>query len=163
MSRSAQVLVAWLVLSLLVAGCGTERVGKEEYGRQLREVSRDLAAEYPGVAGPGTDRLADDPGDGSAVEQEGRLEDTRVALEDAAARLAGIQPPEELEDAHRDLVAGVRDIAASVEALLEAQRVATSDPVRARRLTREFAAGTGPRRVVAAAARLQDAGVDPGL
>lgn len=167
MSRDAigrWVLAAVLALAAaaLLAGCGDDGpVSEEEYGRELRETMGQLEEAY-GTAG---DALSTQGSGGmrSVGDIVAELRSAQVALRDAGNRLDGIEPPAGLADEHDDLVAGVRDMADAVDLLVEAQEVAGTDQRRAERLAREFASDDSFERVEAAAAALQQAGVDAGL
>lgn len=170
-ARRLWLVVAAIACAIVVlGGCGTDdtRPTRAEYGRQLRATMHQLEAAYgdalagsPGSAS-GTGATPPATSDAERVEQ---LERTRTALTDAAERLNDLQPPEDLASAHDDLVRGVRAMAIDVDDLVEAQRVAKSDPARARQLTRGFATSSARsfQQVQDAAARISDAGVDAGL
>lgn len=160
MTRRTVTLVAMLVAALLLATCGGGgAVTKEEYERELQSTMDELEAAYgeAGSARPGG-------GESRSVEEEvTELRRAQVAIRDAGNRLDEIEPPEQLADAHTELVLGVRDMADAVDLLVQAQEQAVSDPNDAKRLMREFASDESFDRVQAAAARLSDAGVDAGL
>lgn len=142
--------------ALLMGGCGS--VSKQEYGKELRSTMGDLESSYGdaiGQAGGGRG--------GATPTDPAKLGTAQLALRDAATRLDEIDPPNDLRDEHRELVAGVRDMASAVSLLIKANELADSDPAKARKLTAKFAADDSFRRVGDAAARLDRAGVDAGL
>lgn len=161
MRRLPIALLAVALLAALVASCGSGEVTNEQYGRELRGAMDDLEAAY-GDAGaaatPSANAKAPD-----VKETVRRLEVAQIALRDAGNKLDAIEAPPKLEKDHARLVRGVRDMADAVSLLIEAQQVAESDPARARTLAREFATDESFGTVEAAAAKLQEAGVDAGL
>lgn len=164
-STALALLLALTATALLAAGCGGGDLSEEEYGEQLRSTMAELEAAY-GTAGSAIDPEGSGGGGGgtrSVGDVVEELRSTQVALRDAGNRLASIEPPTELGDEHDDLVAGVRDMADAVDLLIEAQEVAATNQRRAEQLAREFASDDSFDRVEAAAAALEEAGIDAGL
>ena len=163
MTRRSWMLLAMLVAGLLLATCGgssSEPLSKSEYERELRTTMDDLEAAY-GQAGAAVDTKT--TGTRNVGEVVADLRTSQIALRDAGNRLDEIVPPESLADAHGELVSGVRDMADSIDLLIEAQESVETDPARAKQLAREFVEEGSLARVTAAAAKLSDAGVDAGL
>jgi hypothetical protein len=151
-----------LATAMLLATCGGTGgpATKAEYERELRSTMDDLEAAY-GQAGAALEDRGAATRSVSAIVDD--LRSAQVALRDAGNRLDEVEPPVELRSTHDELVAGVRDMADSVDKLIEAQEVAARDPKRAQQLAREFVEDDSFQRVEAAAAALSDAGVDAGL
>lgn len=155
--------VAFLVLwALLAVSCGSAEVTTEEYGAELRGAMTDLEQAYGDASEAVLARNADDAS-ATVAETVAELRRSQLALRDAGNRLDEITPPEALAEDHESLVAGVRDMADAVDLLIEAQESAETDPKRAQQLAREFATDESFGRVEAAAASIEDAGVDAGL
>lgn len=155
--------LAFLVLAgalLVAAGCGGGELTTQEYERELRRTMDDLEDAY-GRAGAALEPDAN--ASRSVGDVIAQLRSAQVALRDAGSRLDAIEPPSEVSREHRELVAGVRDMADAVDLLIEAQEVAERDPERAQSLARRFATDDSFERVQAAAAELSEAGVDAGL
>lgn len=155
MRRVALTAAVLAAAAVFGAACGGE-LSKEEYGAELRTTMNELEDAY-GNAQQETAGGTETPGDAD------RLREQQVALRDAGNRLEEIDPPSDLSDEHGDLVGGVRDLAGSIDLLIEATEVAETDPERAKELTRRFASNDSFLRVGDAAARLDRAGVDAGL
>lgn len=150
----ARALLATVCCALVAGACGGG-TSHEEYGSELRDTMEELETAY-GDALQGAE--ADAAGGARAD-----LQTAKIALGDAARRLEEIEPPRDLVDEHRDLAEGVRGMAESVDLLIEAQRLAETDPSRAKQLTRQFASDDSFRQVQDAAARIQKAGIDVAL
>jgi len=147
------LLLAALALSVTACGGGANddaKPTKAAYASEVRGVMDEMEATY----GDALTKPSATPED---------LEAVRASLLDTAKRLEAITPPAGLETEHEDLVAGVRGLGDAIKGLAEASRVADTNPARAKRLTKEFAKDPSLARITAAAAKLQDAGVDGGL
>ncbi len=145
-------VVVWATLAV---SCGGGEVSREDYGTELSAAMADVEEAY------GTAGSALEPGaaDSSTAERVEKLRTTQIAIRDAGNRLDEVTPPEDLTTEHDELVAGVRDMADAVDLLIEAQELATTDPERAKELTREFATDDAFETVVGASTKIRDAGV----
>jgi hypothetical protein len=153
------IAACWLGIASCASGGGggggdSAAVKKESYGRQLRSTMADVEQAY----GKGVGTKSD-----TSAELLTRLQTLQLGLRDAANRLDDITPPSSLAAEHRKLVAGVRDMADAIDLRIEAERIAATDPARAKRLARKFATDDSFSRVQAAANAIEQAGVDAGL
>ncbi|MCW2972736.1 MAG: hypothetical protein JWN72_1009 [Thermoleophilia bacterium] len=148
---------ACLVLAtLVVAACGSSgSATTAAYGEELRAATAnltDLSTDLTAATGAG-----------SPAQRVTRLKSIQLGLRETGNELSDVDPPTNLEKAHADLVAGVRDMADAVDDLVQAEQLAGTDPERAKLLLRRFASDDALPRVEAAAASISKAGVDAGF
>jgi hypothetical protein len=148
------IAACWLGVASCAGGGDSAAVSKASYGKQLRSTMADVEQAY----GKGADTKTE-----TSAELVTRLQTLQIGLRDAANQLDEITPPTSLAAEHRKLVAGVRDMADAIDLRIEAEQVATSDPAKAKLLARQFASDDSFERVQAAAAAIDQAGVDAGL
>ena len=139
MTQMVRPVMTIAALALLLGACSNGPT-KSEYAAELRSAVAEVESTY---------------GDSSADP-----EDTRAALADAAQQLDLVEPPAELADEHRELVAAVRDMSGASRLLTDARAIAETDPKRAETLTRRFAEDDSFPRVEQAVTAIREAGVD---
>ena len=117
MTRKFGVLALALTLGLFVAACGGgssggsaggDRLSKDDYltkvnavGEKMRAIGEKMSATMQA--------LGDTPSDPEAGAKQ--FEDLSTALKGAADDLAALNPPEEVEDAHKKFTEGVSMLA----------------------------------------------------
>jgi hypothetical protein len=106
-------LTALLLGVVALAGCagGGDRLSKEEYQAEVRQVGATLSSALGGV---------DTEGAGGLSAVQGQVEELQAALRDAAAGLDELTPPEDVEGAHEKLVQGIRGFAGDLDDLKDA-------------------------------------------
>lgn len=101
MIRKLSALLA--VLALVVAGCGGDDGEKENYERQATAVAKTLDEAFT--------VLAEDPAKADPADIAAKLQVGADSLAKAAAGLAEIDPPSDIEDAHDRIVKGLEKLA----------------------------------------------------
>jgi hypothetical protein len=92
----------------LLAGCGGEdRLTKPEYEQKVRSEYAKVQAAFQATAGAPTKELA------------ARIGEAQSRLRAAAEALEGVEPPEDVEREHEELVEGMREYAEDLDGLLE--------------------------------------------
>lgn len=93
----------------LVAGCGDDGpLTKAEYEEKVRTTYAEVQEAFARTNVPSLDELA------------GRVEDAQEALRAAADELEGVDPPEDVETEHEEVVAGLRAYAEDLNRLRNA-------------------------------------------
>lgn len=121
MTRRLGILAAALALLLLAAGCGGgggERLSKADYEAKIIAVGKDVG-ERLGPALEGTEKNSKES-----------LEKGTEAIRELADELEKVNPPEEIADAHEDLVGGLRQLADDLIELVD-KLEKTKDPTEA--------------------------------
>lgn len=113
--RQMRGLFLWLLAALLLAGCdGSDRLSKEEYEQEVgaimaqAEVEIDARAAYGALIIQDRERAA------------GAYEELLDGFREIGNQLAQVNPPEEIAQAHEDLVAVYRGVADSFEPIADA-------------------------------------------
>jgi hypothetical protein len=143
MSADRRPLAALVAGALALSGCGGGD-GAQAYADRVEEARvglREAIANLQSRAAPTSTPAADDRAL-AAYERAARR---------AVERLRDADPPRAAQEAHRRLVAGVRDYAEAVAAARRALRDELSDPLEIRNRLRERAV-TASRRIDAAVA-----------
>lgn len=102
--RSVTALLAAIVLA--VAGCGDSKTSKDDYVKQINAVGQTLQQQLSSL---GSDISSQSDPRGIAS----KLEDGAKTLDGAAKKLDDIEPPDDATKAHEQIVAGVRQLAAT--------------------------------------------------
>ena len=149
-------MLRWLVvplagLSLLAGGCGG--TSKEDYEDEVERLSETL-----GEQGERT---------GQRIQRSGSLTrgapiilDAARAIDDAAAEFEDVEPPEDAEAEHRQIVQGTRALARDFR---EAGAAASADnPRPILELFRDLATSAGSKQIAAALRRLDRKGYEVG-
>ena len=100
MTRALTLCLA--ALALVAAGCGGS--SKDDYESQVRDVGKTLEQTFGDL---GTSIS----GSGSTEQAAQRLEQGATSLDKASRDLAKIDPPSEIQAQHKDLVAGLAELA----------------------------------------------------
>ncbi|MCW2950048.1 MAG: hypothetical protein JWN41_1061 [Thermoleophilia bacterium] len=149
------VLVLWSC-AFIVGGCGESPAPTHaEYGRELRAATAQLDSQ--------TQALGAARAHSSPAADVARIRTVQARLRATARSLKVVEPSPDLRREHAALVSAVRDMAAAVDTLIEAEQLASTNPARAQVLLRAFASDDSLPRVQAAAAKITRAGVDAGL
>ena len=115
----------WIVVALAVgiaaAGCGGDgggdRLTKEEYQQEVRDVGQTLSQSAEGLSG------AFSQSDPESLDQVAdQIEELQAAMNQAAEELDDMNPPEDAESAHDDLVEGIRGFSDEVGEVADAAR-----------------------------------------
>ena len=106
--RRAVLLLVTLLLALAATGCGGDDNGgatsKDDSGKQLAAAGQTLQKTFADIA--------DQTGTSTSTAQiADRLDKGAQALDDAAAKFAGIEPPADVKDAHQKFVDGFKELA----------------------------------------------------
>lgn len=97
-----------VLVALVVAGCGgDERLTKEEYAEKVRAVYADVEGAFQATNVP--------PG-----ELAPKIEAAQEQLRDSADELDGVEPPEDVEAEHSQLIDGMRRYADALDRLRNA-------------------------------------------
>ena len=119
MARRGAAIAAAAALAL-AAGCGGgggERLSKEEYQRELASARGELEDAFAGLEKA---LQAAGAGSGSLEKAAGEVENIQEELKEAADDLDGVAPPENVEEAHDELVEGMRALSEDMETFREA-------------------------------------------
>lgn len=137
-----------LALVVLAAGCGggDDRLTREEYQTEVREVGDTLGGALSGVDTSG--------GDLTAV--QGQVEGLQEALRTAADDLDELEPPEDVAGPHDRLVEGVRGFAKELEEL--GQALEEGDLAAAAAFQEKLTQSESVQKIREAAKQLQDDG-----
>ena len=109
------LLVALVVLVALVAGCGGgggDALSQEEYQEELGQASTDLSQASRKL---GTELNQAMAGDGSFEEVADQMAAIRDQLDQTADDLDGVEPPDNVADAHERLVESLRSYSDDLE------------------------------------------------
>lgn len=160
-TRVAVLSILACAWALLVVSCGDARSSTADYEQQLQSIMGELEESWGTTASAGVT----DAGEARSptVQIIDRHRRAQLSLRDAANRLDDIKPPEQVDEDHAVLIAGVRDMADAIDLLIEAEQVAASDAAKAKRLARQFATDDSFESVMAAANNIEKAGIDAGL
>jgi hypothetical protein len=147
-------VLRWLVLplaglALLAAGCGG--TSKEDYEREVEELS-ELLAEQGERMGRRFQRS------GGLAEGAPIVLDAAEAIETAARDFEDVEPPDDAESEHRQIVSGTDRLARDFREAAEAASAENPRPIL--ELFRELATSTGSKRLEAALRRLENKGYD---
>ena len=147
MTRSLALGLA--VVTLIAAGCGG--TSKEDYEEEIDGVSETLDEQFTEIG-------RDIQESGSLENAAGEVRKGAVVLDEAAADLEGIDPPDDAEEAHAKIVDGV---AALADDFREAARAArANDAPRVIELFGDLESSEGFKKILAARQDLKDAGYD---
>ena len=119
--KRIRIVVATLALGLAAAGCGGDgggqRLTKEEYQQEVRQVGDTLTKSAEGLSG------AFSQSDPESLDQvAGEVEELQNAMNQAADDLEAMNPPEDAESAHDDLVDGIRGFSDEIGQVADAAR-----------------------------------------
>ena len=97
-----------LLVGLLIAGCGgDDRLTKDEYAQKVRAVYGDVQEAFQATNVPQGELAA-------------RVEAAQQQLREGADELEDVEPPEDVERAHEELVEGMRRYADDLDRLRNA-------------------------------------------
>lgn len=118
--RALVALALCVAAATAVAGCGggsDDRLSKDEYMQEFADIGADLESSF--------DQLINADVDENDFDQVADLADTLGDnLEELANRVDALSPPEEIEEAHDKLVAGLEEFAAWAHELADTVRTA---------------------------------------
>jgi hypothetical protein len=141
-----------LVLAVVAAGCGGSDGGtsKQDYAKDLGQAGQTLQKTF-------ADILAQ-TGSGTSTRQTGdRLDRGAKALDDAAKRFDGIQPPADSKVAHKKLVDGLHELAGVFRKGAESAR--KNDTKALTRTLQGLATSDGVKKITEAQKELESKGV----
>lgn len=115
-------------LALVAAGCGGGDDSRQDYERQVSDVNRTLEQAFGNLVS--SIRSA-----GSTEQAAAQLDEGASSLDQAAQQLAAIDPPDDVEAPHQQLVSGLRGLADEFRKGAEAAREGDVEELR------EFAEG----------------------
>jgi hypothetical protein len=148
-TRRRAVAAGLAALSFAVAGCGG--TSKEDYQQEIDEVVQQRDDQFTEIA-------RNIQASGSLESAAADIEKGAEALDDAAADLEDIEPPDDAEDAHQKIVDGFDTLAEDFRAA--AQAASANDARRVLDLFGNFEASAGFRKIEQARKELRDAGYD---
>ncbi len=114
----ASILLLALAGGLTLAACGgDEELSRGEYERELQQTAREIETAFDGV-----DSELRNVGTGSTSldSAAGKIETAQERLERSADELEGLDPPEDADAAHDELVAGLDGLVDELGAFGEA-------------------------------------------
>ena len=147
--RRACVVLAAVGLAAIAAGCGGggDRLSKEEYEREMQALSQRLGESVgPLDAASSVDAAAEAMGE------------VREAMEEAVGELDEMNPPEDVEEDHQQLQAGVEQFANDLEELEQA--IEDGDLEDVEQLAQELQSGSGLQQVDRATEAIKAKGYD---
>ena len=147
MSRYLALCLA--LLALVVPGCGGD--SKEDYEKEIDKVGQTLDEQFTEI---GRDIQAS----GGLKNAAPEVEKGADALDDAAAELKDIDPPDDAEKAHDKIVQGVGLLADDFRSAAKA--AGANNAPRVLRLFGNIESSEGFKRIVEAREQLKDAGYD---
>jgi hypothetical protein len=149
--RRALLLLLSLV-ALVAAGCGDSGggSGKQDYERELTRATGSLQQAFDGLR-KSTSEATTPKASGE------RLAAGAKALDRAAGDFADIEPPEDATAAHRKLVAGLRDLAATFRKGADAAK--RNDEAGVQRALEGLASSKGVREITQAQDELERQGI----
>jgi hypothetical protein len=147
MRLHSAIAIGLATVALVAAGCGG--TSKEDYEKEIDGIGQTLDEQF-------TDIGRDIQSSGSLENAADDVEKGADALDDAAADLEDIDPPDDAEEAHAKIVAGVRSLA---DDFREAARAAgANDAQKVLDLFGNIEASEGFKKIQEARAELKDAG-----
>jgi DNA repair exonuclease SbcCD ATPase subunit len=151
-----QALVSLALLMPILSGCGgDEQVSRGEYEEQLAATSDDLDAALERLNRE-LEQAAS--GSGSLDEAAAQVGEIRSELDEAADELGDLEPPEDAEAAHEQLVDGLESF--SVELAEFEDAIESGDVDRIQSFVRDLDDFEGVQDVAAATDRLREQGYD---
>jgi hypothetical protein len=146
-----RLLSLGLVVGVVAAGCGGGgETSKEDYGKELGKAAAkadQTLADIPSEAGQDT----------SPKEAGDRLERSAAALDDAAKRMDGVDPPADAKAAHRELVDGLHELAGVLRKSATAAR--NNDAAGLAKTLQDPAAGDAFKKIADARKELEAKGI----
>ena len=142
---------ALLLAAVVAAGCGG--TSKEDYEREIDQIGKTLEQQFTGIG-------RDIQSSGSLQRAAPQVEEGAEALDEAAAELEELEPPEDAEGAHRKIVNGIETLADDFRAA--ARAAAANDTDALLKLFGDIARSEGARKIAAARRELERAGYDVG-
>jgi predicted RNA-binding Zn ribbon-like protein len=96
--------------ALVLAGCGADRLSKQEYEQEVRSTYAGVQEAFLGLRVDSLEQLAP------------RLDDAQAALRTAADELEAIEPPAEVVEHNEQIVEGLREYADDLDEARAAAR-----------------------------------------
>jgi uncharacterized protein YukE len=119
--RRARPVLSLLLTVVVAAGCGGGGGGggnapesKDQYTKDLQQASQTLQKELSNIGSVGAGA--------SDSEAASKLDQGSKALDQAADKLSGIKPPNDVKDAHNKLVAALKDLGGQLHKIADAAR-----------------------------------------
>jgi hypothetical protein len=151
--RRPLVLLA-MIVALVAAGCGgnggSSTSSREDYGQQLALAGQTLQKTFGDIA--------DQAGSSTSSKQIGdRLDKGAAALDDAAAKFAKIDPPDDAKAANQKFVEGFKELADVFRKAADAAR--TNDATSLAKALQGLTTSDGVKKITEAQAELKKQGI----
>jgi exonuclease VII small subunit len=142
-----------VLIALIAAGCGggdDKATSKDDYGKQLAQAGQTLQKTFADIS--------DQTGAGTSAKQIGqRLDRGASALDDAAKKFDGIEPPSDAKTAHQKLVDGLKELAGVFRQGAAAAR--KNDTASLTKALQGLSTSDGVKKITEAQQELKDQGV----